>query len=262
MPAVCSVMQDTECTKKKRHETAAVVILHLDHMNIGIFGGTFNPVHFGHLRIAEEARQSAGLGRIIFIPSGNPPLKTDDIAAARHRLAMTRLAAQGNPFFEVLDIECRSRHKSYTVHTMHKLRGIYPHDRLFFMLGIDAYLDIPNWYRPDLLMRHTNFVILSRPGCRFTDLSASPYLSVKTNILRRLDAKILESHTVSFEDNNSVTLLNVTPVTISATDIRTLAAQGKSVKYLLPAEVESYIIFENLYGSGKRRHRAVMGGCR
>ena len=231
-------------------------------MNIGIFGGTFNPVHFGHLRIAEAARQSVGLGRIIFIPSGNPPLKTNDIAAARHRLAMTRLAVQGNPFFEVLDIECRSRHKSYTVHTMHKLQELYPHDRLFFMLGIDAFLDIPNWYRPDMLVRHTDFLILSRPGCRFTDLSASPYLSVKKNILRRLDAKILESYTVPFEGNNSFTLLNVTPVTISATDIRTLAAQGKSVKYLLPAEVESYIIFENLYGSGKGRHRAVTRGCR
>jgi len=130
------------------------------------------------------------------------------------------------------------------------------------MLGIDAFLDIPNWYRPDMLVRHTDFLILSRPGCRFTDLSASPYLSVKKNILRRLDAKILESYTVPFEGNNSFTLLNVTPVTISATDIRTLAAHGKSLKYLLPAEVESYIIFENLYGSGKGRHRAVTRGCR
>ncbi len=231
-------------------------------MNIGIFGGTFNPVHFGHLRIAEEARQSADLGRIIFIPSGNPPLKTDDIAAARHRLAMTRLAVRGNPFFEVLDIECRSRHKSYTVHTLHKLRKLYPHDRLFFMLGIDAFLDIPDWYRPDMLVRHTDFLILSRPGCRFADLSASPYLSTKKSVLRRLDAKVLALQTMPCDGKNSVTLLNVTPVTISATDIRTLAAQGKSIKYLLPAEVESYIIFENLYGYGKRRHRAIMRGCR
>jgi len=231
-------------------------------MNIGIFGGTFNPVHFGHLRIAEEARQAADLGRIIFIPSGNPPLKTDDIAAAPHRLAMTRLAIQGNPFFEVLNIECRSRHKSYTVHTMQKLREIYPKDRLFFMLGIDAFLDIPNWYQPDLLVRHTDFLILSRPGCRFADLFASPYLSIKKNILQRLDARVLALHTVPFEDNTSVTLLNVTPFTIAATDIRNLAAQGKSIKYLLPAEIESYIIFENLYGFGNKRHRAVTRGCR
>ncbi len=231
-------------------------------MNIGIFGGTFNPVHFGHLRIAEEARQAAELVRIIFVPSGNPPLKTGDIAAARHRLAMTRLAVQGNPFFEVLNIECRSRHKSYTVHTMQKLREIYPKDRLFFMLGIDAFLDIPNWYRPDLLVRHTDFLILSRPGCRFADLFASPYLSIKKNILQRLDARVLALHSVPFEDNTSVTLLNVTPFTIAATDIRNLAAQGKSIKYLLPAEIESYIIFENLYGFGNKRHRAVTRGCR
>lgn len=231
-------------------------------MNIGILGGTFNPVHFGHLRVAEEARQSADLSRIIFIPSGNPPLKTGDIAAARHRLTMTGLAVQGNPFFEVLDIECRRRHKSYTVDTMRKLREIYPLDRLFFMLGIDAFLDIPNWYRPDILVRHTDFLILSRPGCRFADLSASPYLSINKNILRSLDARTLPSHTIPFEGNNAVTLLNVTPVAIAATDIRTLAAQGKSIKYLLPAEVESYIILENLYGSGKRRHRAVTRECR
>lgn len=231
-------------------------------MNIGIFGGTFNPVHFGHLRIAEEARQTADLGRIIFIPSGNPPLKTGDIAAARHRLAMTRLATQGNPFFEVLGIECRSRFKSYTVHTMQKLREIYPNDRLFFMLGIDAFLDIPNWHRPDMLVRHTDFLILSRPGWRFADLFASPYLSIKKNILRGLDARVLALHAVPLEGGNSVTLLNVTPVTISATDIRTLAEQGKSIKYLLPAEVESYIIFENLYGYGKRRQRAAMRECR
>ncbi len=231
-------------------------------MNIGIFGGTFNPVHFGHLRIAEESRQAAGLDRILFIPSGNPPLKTEGIAAARHRFAMTRLAVKDNPFFSVLDIECRSRRRSYTVHTLDKLHELYPGDRLFFLLGIDAFLDIPNWYRPDLLVRRTNFLVLSRPGCRFADLCASPYLTIPKSILRRLDAKTLMSHTTLLGGDHAVILLNVTPVAISATAIRTLAAQGKSIKYLLPAEVESYIIFENLYGSRKRRHRAVTGGCR
>ena len=236
--------------------------MHRNSMRIGVFGGTFNPVHFGHLRVAEEVRESVGLDHIIFIPSGTPPLKTEDIAPAPHRLAMTRLAIKENPLFAVLDIECRSRHKSYTVQTMERLRKLYPSDLLYFMLGIDAFLDIPNWYRPDILMQYTNFLVLSRPGYRFADLSASPYLSVKKNILRKLDAGTTRSHTATLDGGRTVSLVNVSPVIISATDIRTLAAQGKSVKYLLPAEVESYIISENLYVSGKKRHRTVTGGCR
>jgi len=112
------------------------------------------------------------------------------------------------------------------------------------------------------LMQYTNFLVLSRPGYRFADLSASPYLSVKKNILRKLDAGTTRSHTAMLDGGSTVTLVNVSPFIISATDIRTLAAQGKSVKYLLPAEVESYIISENLYVSGKKRHRTVTGGCR
>ncbi|HYQ48635.1 MAG TPA: nicotinate (nicotinamide) nucleotide adenylyltransferase, partial [Thermodesulfovibrionales bacterium] len=144
-------------------------------MKLGIFGGTFNPIHFGHLRVAEDVRETAGLDRIIFIPSGTPPLKTNDIAPARQRLAMTQLAIKGNPFFGTLDIECRSRQKSYTVRTMERLQKLYPDDRLFFMLGIDAFLDIPNWHRPDMLVEQTDFMVLSRPGSRFIDLSSSPY---------------------------------------------------------------------------------------
>jgi nicotinate-nucleotide adenylyltransferase len=231
-------------------------------LKLGIFGGTFNPVHFGHLRAAEEVRESAGLDRIIFIPAGMPPLKTEGIAPAPHRLAMTRLAIQDNPMFAVLDIECRSRHTSYTAQTLKLLRELYPGDLLYFMLGIDAFLDIPNWYRPDLLMQQTNFLVLSRPGYRFVDLFASPYLAVKRRILRELDARILGSHTETLDGGNTVSLVNISPVIISATGIRALAAQRKSIKYLLPAKVESYIISENLYASGKKRQRTVVGGCR
>ena len=231
-------------------------------MKIGIFGGTFNPIHFGHLRVAEEARVAADLDKIMFIPSGHPPLKTEDVAPARHRLAMARLAVKGNPFFEVLDIECRSGRTSYTVTTLHELRRRHPDDRLYFMLGIDAFLDIPNWHRPDLLLQHRDFLVLSRPGCRFADLFSSPYLPAGKKLLRQLDAKTTVTGTVSLDSGGTVTLLNVAPIIVSATDIRTLISQGKSVKYLLPAEVESYIISQNLYASKKRTHRAVTEGCR
>lgn len=259
--------RNTGCRGEETLYNAPVVhhgsdIVHRKGMKLGIFGGTFNPIHFGHLRVAEEVREAAGLDRIIFIPSGTPPLKTENIAAARQRLAMTQLAIKKNPCFEMLDIECRRRQKSYTTKTLERLRELYPDDRLFFMLGIDAFLDIPNWHRPDVLVRQTDFLVLSRPGFRFIDLSSSPYLSIPRPLLRKLDARTLRYHTALLAGGRTATLLPVSPVAISATDIRSRAAQRKSIKYLLPAGVESYIISENLYVSAKKRHRTIERGCR
>jgi len=231
-------------------------------LKFGILGGTFNPIHFGHLRAAEEARELAGLDKVIFIPSGNPPLKTEDIAFARHRYAMVGLAVRENPRFDLLDLECRTRTKSFTVNTLEKLRRLHPDDSLYFMLGIDAFLDIPNWHRPELLMSMTDFIVLSRPGYRFADLSASPYLSVRREIVRTLDSRTMPLYATKLRNGNTVMLLNVCPVTISATDIRTLIAEGKSVKYLLPADVESYIISHKLYAFRKPQDRAVKRECR
>ncbi len=231
-------------------------------MKLGIFGGTFNPVHFGHLRAAEEALELAGLDRILFIPSGNPPLKTEDIAPARLRYEMVKLAIRNNPRFDLLDLECRTRQKSYTVNTLEKLRRLYPDDSLHFMLGIDAFLDIPNWYMPERLLSLANFLVHSRPGCRFSDLSASPYLSAGKDVLRKLTAGTISSHVAKLRNGNAVMLLNISPVNVSATDIRTRMAQGKSVKYLLPVEVESYIISYKLYAFRKPQDRAVRRECR
>jgi nicotinate-nucleotide adenylyltransferase len=217
-------------------------------MKLGIFGGTFNPIHFGHLRVAEEARELAELDSVIFIPSGNPPLKTKDIAPARHRYAMASLAVQGNPNFAATDIECRSSQKSYTVATLKKLRKTHPDESLYFILGIDAFLDIPNWYCPDLLLSLTNFIILSRPGSGFANLSSSPYLSVAARILNRLDRRTIPSYGTTLRNGSAAMLVNVSPINISSTDIRSRLEQGKSVKYLLPVEVESYIISKRLYG--------------
>jgi len=216
-------------------------------MKLGIFGGTFNPIHFGHLRVAEEARELAGLDKVIFIPSGTPPLKTKDIAPASHRYAMTKLAVRNNPFFDVLDIECRGRQKSYTVKTLEKLRELYPDDRLHFMLGIDAFLDIPNWHRSEILLSLADFIILSRPDRRFEDMAASPYLSVKRPLLRKLDRELETAYMTTLSNGRIIILAKVSPVNISATDIRTRMKQGQSIKYLLPAEVESYIISHHVY---------------
>jgi nicotinate-nucleotide adenylyltransferase len=115
------------------------------------------------------------------------------------------------------------------------------------MLGIDSFLDIPNWYRPDPLLSLADFVILSRPGSRFADLSDSPYLSIQGKTLRGLDRGMIASFPTSLRGGRAALLINVSPITISATDIRTRIKQGKSIKYLLPAEVESYIISNHIY---------------
>jgi len=216
-------------------------------MKIGIFGGTFNPIHYGHLRSAEEIRTMFGLDRIFFIPSGNPPLKRKDLADAEHRHEMVRMAVRGNPYFEVLDIECVRPGKSYTVNTLEQLLKNYPDAVFFFMLGIDAFLDIPNWREPEKILSLTNFIVLSRPGKNFSDLFQSPYLDMKKTLLAGIDSGDSESCTTVLQSGKQVILARVTQLGISSTDIRKRVKKGTSLKYLLPAEVESYIISNNLY---------------
>ena len=216
-------------------------------MKIGIFGGTFNPIHYGHLRSAEEIRTMFGLDRIFFIPSGNPPLKRKDLADAEHRHEMVRMAVRGNPYFEVLDIECVRPGKSYTVDTLEQLLKNYPAAVFFFMLGIDAFLDIPNWREPEKILSLTNFIVLSRPGKNFSDLFQSPYLDMKKTLLAGIDNGDSESCTTVLQSGKQVILARVTQLGISSTDIRKRVKKGTSLKYLLPAEVESYIISNKLY---------------
>ena len=216
-------------------------------MKLGVFGGTFNPIHYGHLRAAEEAREMLGLDRVLFIPSGNPPLKSHDLADALQRYKMARLAVVRNRRFEVLDLECAGPGKSYTVNTVEKLLKIYSGAELYFMLGTDAFLDLPSWWRPDRLVLMVNFVLLFRPGNRFADLVSSPYLDVEKISLNRLDKGKLETVTACLHTGREAVLIRTTPVAISSTDIRRRVKQGLSIKYLLPEEVESFIISNKLY---------------
>ncbi len=216
-------------------------------MKIGVFGGTFNPIHYGHLRAAEEAREMLALDKILFIPSGNPPLKTKELAEAIHRYKMTRLAIVKNRSFDVLDIECMRPGKSYTVNTLEALLETFNGSDLYFMMGIDTFLDIPNWWKPERLVSLVNFLVLSRPGSRFVDLLNSPYLDIKKNLLMKLDRggpAILPGRMISQKE---ATLLRITHMNIASTDIRRRIRERLSIKYLLPEEVESYIISNKLY---------------
>lgn len=219
-------------------------------MKIGIFGGTFNPIHYGHLRSAEEIRTMFGLERIFFIPSGNPPLKRKDLAEATHRHKMVRMAVRGNPYFEALDIECIRPGKSYTINTLELLVKEHADVDFYFMLGIDAFLDIPNWREPSKILSLTNFIVLSRPGNNFEDLLDSPYLDIKKTGLAGLDKGGRESCRTTLKKSRKVFLAKVTPIGISSTDIRKSVKKGSSIKYMLPENVESYIISKNLYLQG------------
>lgn len=216
-------------------------------MKVGIFGGTFNPIHYGHLRAAEEVREAIGLDKILFIPSGKPPLKTKESADEKQRYEMTRLAIVNNPFFELSDIECRLSGKSYTVKTIEELKKINPEIELFFILGIDAFLDIPNWWHPERLITLTDFIIISRPEFRFIDLQVSPYMKISRRILKEIDKNKAEIYMTKLKSNRDAILLRLTPIGISSTEIRDLVSRGRSIKYLLPVEVQSYIINNKLY---------------
>jgi nicotinate-nucleotide adenylyltransferase len=215
---------------------------------VGIMGGAFNPIHYGHLRAAEEARTKLGFEKILFIPSGNPPLKMKGLADANHRYEMTRLSIETNPFFDISDIECRESRKSYTVETLTVLGERHPENEFFLILGNDSFLDIPAWYQPERLTELVNFVVISRPGFRFSDLS--PRISAVPETLSALDTRALEMYRLRLESGRELLLLNITPMDISATAVRTLVKAGKSIKYLLPEQVESYIILHKLYKEG------------
>jgi nicotinate-nucleotide adenylyltransferase len=218
-------------------------------MKIGIFGGTFNPIHYGHLRAAEEVRGKADLDKILFIPAGNPPLKTEDIADAAHRYEMVRLAIADNRFFELSDIECRSAGKSYTVNTIEELKRVHSGSDFFFILGIDAFLDLPNWRQPEMLVALTNFVIISRPDFRFSGLVESPYLEINVGDLKDIDNLGAEAYKTKLKSKKDALLLKLTDMDISSTEIRRLIKQDKSIKYLLPPGVQFYIITNGLYRS-------------
>ncbi len=216
-------------------------------MKIGILGGTFNPIHYGHLRAAEEVREKLDFDKILFIPSKNPPLKIKEIADPYHRYKMVRLALKNNKFFELSDIEFRLKGKSYTVRTMEELKKSFPNIEFYFILGIETFIDIANWWHPEKLIKLTNFVIISRPHFRFVDLQKSKYIKIKKTILNEIDEGAIDSFKTKLNSGKEVILLKITEIGISSTEIRELIAEGKSINYLLPVEVQSYIITNKLY---------------
>lgn len=249
-------------------------------MRIGIFGGAFNPIHYGHLRAAEEVNEIFALDKILFIPSGRPPFKKPALLQARHRYEMTRLAIEGNPSFGISDIEVKKRGVSYSIDTLRSLRDKYKGAEFFFILGIDAFLDLPSWKEPDKLLRLINLIVISRAGFSFLDLSSSIYLigdsfrkGVSRKTLRELDKGLRDTFSFSIYPHTQnappfkaphpsgngmvgyrekkVFLCKIAGLGISASCLRSIIKAGKGIKYLLPQAVESYIISHKLYKGGR-----------
>jgi nicotinate-nucleotide adenylyltransferase len=210
-------------------------------MRLGIFGGTFNPVHFGHLRSAEAVRYLIDLDKVIFMPSGNPPLKSADLVDASHRYTMTRLATQSNVNFLVSDIEMRENEKSYTVETVERLGSAYPNDHLFFILGLDAFLDLPDWREPEKLIDSIDFIIVTRPGFEMNELNASPF--IEDDISGFNDGVT----SCRLKGGRRAFIAAISAFDVSSTNIRRLLREGRSIKYLLPEAVEQYILSHRLY---------------
>src|SRR4030043_229729 len=198
-------------------------------MNIGVLGGTFDPVHAGHLVIAEEARLRLSLARVIFVPAGQPWLKTGrTITPAVHRVEMVRQAIAAKPYFELSIIEVDRPRPSYSVETITILQQqLGAEARFFFLVGWDSLAELPQWKEPDRLIQLCKVVAVTRPG------------------FSRPDLKALESSVPGV--TQSVVWLDIPPVDISSSDIRKRVAQGLSIHDLVSDEVESYIKEKKLY---------------
>lgn len=218
-------------------------------MRLGLFGGTFDPVHYGHLRAAEEAREALGLDLVLFVPAGNPPLRQAEDAA--HRLRMVELAVRGNPGFKVSDMECAKEGLSYTVQTVAELKDRMPRAEIILILGVDAFLDVPKWRGPEELTGMVDFAVLSRPGFGFGALSSSPYVMPGPGDIGAIEGNGSSAagavKEAALKSGKRLYMVSVSALGISATAIRGLVQRGASVSYLLPKDVESYIISKGLY---------------
>jgi nicotinate-nucleotide adenylyltransferase len=209
---------------------------------IGVLGGTFDPIHFGHLRLAEEMAGAIGLERVLFIPAGQPPHRATPRTAAIHRLEMVRRAVAGNPRFMVDAREVQRPQPSYTVDTLTALRAeLSTEQPLWLLLGSDAFLGLPSWHEWQRLFELANIAVAARPGGEPGQTEAMPE-PLHCEAMKR---QVADASTAG--PAGSLLLRQMTPLEISATAIRhTLARQG-SARYLLPDNVLDYIHEHQLY---------------
>ena len=216
-------------------------------MRIALLGGTFNPVHYGHLRLAEEVREALGLGLVLFVPAAVPPHKGGGEArTAEDRLEMTRLATADNPFFEVSEMEIRRGGPSYTVQTLRQLleQG-YGAERdlsLSLVMGADSFNDITTWCEYEEILKLASIVVVERPHTPVKKVAE--VLPDRLARWYRYDGS--EDRYVN-DYGRTITYLTTTLMDISSSEIRERVREGLSIRYLLPPAVAEYIMKKELY---------------
>jgi len=208
-------------------------------VNVGVLGGTFNPIHLAHLRLAEEMREALALERVLLIPAGDPPLKRHGVAPAEKRLEMVRRATAENPALEVCDLEVRRTGPSYSVDTLAELRMRLPAAALWFIVGADTLPELEAWREPERLFSLASFAVATRPGHAqaLRELLPAPLARAFRDGPRGL----------VHSSGNELRAIPFTPLAISASDIRQRVARGASIRYLVPDEVIEYMQKQSLY---------------
>jgi len=210
---------------------------------IGILGGTFDPVHFGHLRTAEEIGQELGLERVYLIPAASPPHKMHDpVTPFDHRLAMVRLGVRESTLLEALDLEGRRAGLSYSSDTLQELKSRFGMNaEIFFLVGSDAFLEIRTWKSYRKLFDYAHFVLIPRAGY---DLETLHHFIVG---LGQSVKKQQDKNVYTMPSGNHVMIYQSTLMDISGTGIRDMVRRGKSITFLVPEAVRTYILREGLY---------------
>lgn len=202
-------------------------------MRIGVFGGTFDPVHLGHLILAEQCREQADLDQVWFIPSARPPHKPDvTLTPFERRAEMLALAVAGHPSFRVEEIEKDRPGPSFTVDTLEELHRRQPRDEWFLLLGSDSLKDLPNWYAPERILQLASLVVVERPG-----YPPLPLEQVHATLRTEVNVPIRLQYATSPR------------IEIASRELRDRVAVGRSLRYLVPRAVEAYILEKRLYRS-------------
>ena len=212
---------------------------------IGILGGTFDPIHHGHLRLAQEAYEQCRLGEVRLIPGGTPTHRTAPLASAAHRLQMVRLAIQGQAGFTVDEREVQRTDPCYSVDTFSALRAeLGQQQPLCLLLGSDAFLQLHSWHQWEQLFELTHIVVMQRPGRPVGNAMAQ----ADGGLSKQYQSRLAPSPQLLHESANGlIVVLDMPQLEISATDIRSRAAQNKNLRYLLPDAVAHYIQINQLY---------------
>lgn len=214
-------------------------------MRLGLLGGTFNPIHQGHVRGAQAVLQTFELDKVYFIPAFIPPHKSSqEIASPEHRLQMVELAVEPFPDFVPSSVEIEAGGKSYSINTLEKFQQMFPGSKVYFIVGVDAFLEIDTWKDYERLLEKCNFIVISRP--RYD-------LNHAKNVLHgRFRRKIIDTGRYLKLNQNGKEKFNIIlfifeGLDVSSTEVRAKVKKGKSIKGLVPERVETYIKKNNLY---------------